>query len=559
MLANNRITKRLPIAVWRYFGIMLAATLLAGCGQGESNVVSGNREGILHFSIGAEPQSLDPHVITSISDGKIARALFEPLVYLSPVTLEPEPGAARRWEISADGTRYTFYLRPEARWSNGERLTATDWVWSFYRSLHPQMGNQFAYLLFPIVGAEAFARGDDPDFENVGISAPDDFTLEISLQHPTPYFLQLLAGNPNYPVHRATIEAHGRFTDRYTGWTRPGNFVGNGPFTLTQWRLGRYVRVRRNPWYWDAGRVSLNGIDFHTVENALSEEKMFRVGQLHFTDGVPLSRVEWYRQQPDSPYRQAPLLGTYYYMFNTLRSPVDDVRVRRALALSVDRQAIIDKLLYGTAVPSPSLTPRDLIPGYDPPELLAYDPDQARQLLADAGYPGGAGWPGLELLYNTSEDHRKIAVAVQQMWKKELNIKVSLVNQEWKVFLDTTQARDYQLARMGWSPGEIDATGFLESFLSDNGVNRTGFSDARYDDILLRLAPAKVDPAARNALLQEAETILMREVPLIPFYTYTSRHLVQPSVRGVPSNMRDLQDFRYISLDPDVPVWKPGD
>ncbi len=534
---------------------LLAALCAAGCGQGESNVVSGNREGVLHYGLGVGPQALDPHVMTSSSDSDIARALFEGLVTFNPETLAIEPGTASSWDISEDGRTYTFHLNPAARWSNGEALTAQDWEWSFMRSLHPAMGNQNAYVLYPVIGAEEFARGDNPDFSAVGIRALDSHTLRIELENPTPYFLQELANHPNYPVHRATVEAQGEFTARYSGWTRPENFVGNGPFKLDSWPIGRAVEVSKNPWYWDADKVALNGIVFHTLENLLSTEKMFRVGQLHYTRRVPLSRIPWYREQKPSPYLQAPQLGTYFFMFNTERAPVDDPRVRQALAMSLDREGLVDKLLLGTGVPSPGLIPRDLIPGYQPPDLLDYDPERARALLAEAGYPDGEGLPKLELLYNTSENHRKIVVAMQQMWKDELNIHVELVNQEWKVFLDTTDNRDYQIARMGWQSGIIDVTFFLSAFTSENGFNRTGFSNRRYDEILQELAPATLDPVARSALLQEAETLLINETPIIPLYTYTSQHLIQPSVNGLPSNLLDIPNFKYTRLTPDAPAW----
>ncbi len=538
---------------------LLATVLLVACGQGEPNVASGNREGVLHFGFGSEPQTLDPHVMSSDNDSKLARALYESLITLNPLTLAPEPGAAQRWEISPDARTYTFYLNPQARWSDGEPVTAEDWIWSFHRSLHPDMGNQTAYQLYPVVGAEAFAEGEVSDFGTVGIKALDGYTVQITLNNPTPNFMRVLTNIPNYPVQRKTIEHFGSFTDRYTDWTRPGNLVGNGPFVLQDWRMGRSVRMRKNPYYWDADNVALNGIVFHTVENRSSEERMFRVGQLHYTDSVVLAKIPWYRAQPDSPYQQAPMMGSYYYMFNTDRAPLDDVRVRRALAMSIDRQALIDNLLLGTALPSPALVPPGVAEGYSPPALLQYDPERARQLLAEAGYPGGRGWPQVELVYNTSEDHRKIAVALQQMWKKELAVRVTITNQEWQVYLNTLDEGDYQVARMGWIGGTGDPTDMLEIFTTGNLSNDTGFSDPRYDEILLEQAPAAIDPAERMALLREAETILMQQAPVLPLYAYTSKHLVQPSVSGMPANVLNIPNFKYVRLDPEIPVWQAED
>jgi oligopeptide transport system substrate-binding protein len=541
--------------IGRFLYIVLLVTL-SGCMQGESNVAAGNRDGILHIGNGTEPQSLDPHVMTAVNDALIARTLFEGLVTQNPYTMAIEPGVAQRWTFSEDRKTITFYLRENARWSNGEPLDARDFLYSFRRRLTPALANEMAYLLYPISGAEAYNRGQNTNVERLGIRTIDNYTLEIELNNPTPYFLELLSRYHSYPVPRATVEAFGKRTDRYSQWTRAGNLVGNGPFTLKRWRMQREVTVVKNPHYWDAEQVSLNAVVFHAVESPLLEEKMFRVGQLHYSTSVPLSKIEGYRAQPNSPYQQKPMMGTYYYMFNIDRSPVDDVRVRKALAMSVNRQQIIDTLLVGTALPSPALVPMRLVPGYEPPDLLTYNPEAARQLLAEAGYPNGEGWPGMELMFNTSEDHRKVAVAVQQMWKKELNIRVTLVNQEWKVYLDTVTLKNFQLGRMGWIAGILDPALFLDGFTTDSGTNRTGFSNKRFDELILEKAPAAVDPAARMALLREAESIFIEEVPLIPFYTYNSKHLVQPSVKGTPANVADILNFKYISLDPTAKVFK---
>jgi oligopeptide transport system substrate-binding protein len=531
--------------------------LLTACGQGESNVAKGNREGVLHFGNGTEPQSLDPHVMSGSPEVNIARALFEGLVTRNPITLELDPGAAERWETSADGKVLTFYLNRAARWSNGDPVTAEDFAWSLRRSLNPKMGNQVAYQLYSIVGAQAYAEGKK-DASALGVEVMDQHTLRITLNNPNPFFLGTMGTYPAYPVHRATVEAHGKATDRYSGWTRPENFVGNGPFELSEWKLQRRVVVTKSETYWDADNVALNGVVFHPVEKATAEEKMFRVGQLHHTQLVPLSKIPGYRKYPDSPYRQAPFQGSYYLMFNVERAPVDDLRVRQALALAIDREALVNKVLQGTELGHNALIPAGT-PGYTSPDILGHDPDRARALLAEAGFPNGKGWPGIEYLFNTSENHRQIAVTLQQMWKEELNIDVSLVNLEWKVFLDTTDNGDFTLARRGWVVTNMDPASFLNTFTSDSGVNNSRFSNARYDEIMLELAPAAADTTTRLALLQEAETLLLQNVPLVPLYTYNSKHLVQPSVKGAPPNLFDIQSFKYISLDPDTPVWKGGD
>lgn len=537
--------------------IGLTLTALLACSQGESNVAAGNRDGVLHFGNGTEPQTIDPHVMSGMPEVNIARALYEGLVVRNPETLEMEPGVAERWDISADGKVMTFYLNPKARWSNGDPVTAEDFAWSLRRSLHPDLGNQLAYTLFPIAGAQAFAKGELADTDTLGIRALDQHTLRLSLENPDPYFLGTLGTYAALPVHRATVEAHGKFTDRFTPWTRVENFVGNGAFTLTEWQLNRRLVVSKSDSYWDADNVALNAVVFHPIENEGGEEKMFRAGQLHYTGQVPLSKIPAYRKMADSPYRQAPWQGAYFLQFNVNRAPVNDPRVRMALALAVDREKLIDTVLMGTELASSALVPAGT-PDYTSPAIQSYDPVRARALLAEAGYPDGEGWPGLEYLFNTSENHRRIAIALQQMWKDELNIGITLANQEWKVFLDTTNNKNYAMSRRGWIAGDLNPASFLSIFTSESGTNDTGFSDARYDKIMLELAPQTSDVLERRALMEEAEAIVLQAAVLIPLYTYNSKHLVQPGVHGIPGNVLDLVNLKDISLDPGAPAWRNG-
>ena len=488
--------------------------LLTACGGGESNVVTGNRDGVLHYGNGTEPQGLDPHVVTGVPENHIIRALFEGLAVKNPITLEPEPGVAERWEFSDEGRVITFYLNPDAKWSNGEQVTASDYVWSWNRALHPMTGNEYSYMLFPLVNAEAYLKGEITDFNEVGVKALDDTTLEVTLNASTPYFVQLMDHYSTFAVHPETLMQFGEMTDRYTPWTRVGNIVSNGAFTLTEWSLNRRIIVEKSEHYWDRDKVSLNAVVFYPMENVVSEERMFRVEQLHYTQVVPLDKIPLYRDMLDTPYVQAPYLGTYYYLINTKRPPVDDVRVRKALSMAVDRDKLVRTVLQETAVSAYSITPPDTL-GYYPPKLFDYDPEQARALLAQAGYPNGEGWPGLEILYNTNEGHRKIAVAIQQMWKSELGIDITITNQEWKVYLDSVTQIDFQIARRGWIGDYVDANNFLDLFITDGGNNNTYFSDPVYDDLILYKAPKAETREERYALFTEAETMLMEEMPIM--------------------------------------------
>ena len=537
----------------RLFRLFLSVCVVAGtltaCGSRESNVESGNRDGILHYGNGAEPQGLDPHVVTGVPENHIVRALFEGLAVKNPKTLEPEPGVAERWDISEDGTVYTFHLNPNARWSNGETMTASDYVWSWNRALHPDTGSLYAYMLYPIVNSEAYSKREITDFTEVGAKALDDHTLQVTLNAPTPYFLQLMDHYSTFAVHPETLLKHGKMTDRFTPWTRVGNIVSNGPFTLEEWSLNRRIIIKKNEHYWDRDNVALNGVYFYPTENVISEERMFRAEQLHYTAVVPLDKIPDYRERPDSPYVQAAYLGTYYYLVNTDRPPVDNVLVRRALSYALDRDTLTRTVLQETAIPAYSITPPDTL-GYNPPRLFDYDPAKARELLAEAGYPNGEGWPGLEIIYNTQEAHRKIAVAVQQMWKRELNIDVTISNQEWKVYLNSVSQREFQVARRGWIGDYVDANNFLDLFITDGGNNNTGYASDEFDDIILNLAPKAKTRDERYGLFYKAETMMMNEMPIIPIYTYTSKHLIHPSVEGIYPNLMDSLNLKYVKLHP---------
>ncbi|MDG1986761.1 MAG: peptide ABC transporter substrate-binding protein [Halieaceae bacterium] len=528
--------------------LIFTVILITSCDVGEGNVDSGNRLGILHYGNGSEPQGLDPHVVTGVPENHIVRALFEGLAVKNPYTLEPEPGVAERWIFSDDKRVITFFLNPDARWSNGDPVQANDYVWSWQRALDPAMGNQYSYMLFPVKNAEAFAKGKISDFEKVGVKALDQRTLEVTLNDPTLYFIQLLDHYSTFAVHPPTIMKFGKSTDRYTKWTRAENIVGNGPFVMTEWKLNRRIVLKKSPTYWDRDKVGLNGVVFYPTENSVTEERMFRVGQLHYTAGVPLDKIPTYRDMENTPYVQAPYLGTYYYLLNTNKEPLNDVRVRQALSLSIDRDMLTSTVLQGTAFPAYSITPPDTL-GYYPPRLFGYDPEKAQELIAEAGYPNGKNWPGIEIIYNTSEAHRKIAVAIQQMWSSVLNVQVTLSNQEWKVYLDSVDQMEFDIARRGWIGDYVDPNNFLDLFISEGGNNSTGYANAVYDDLILKKSTKTADRESRYQIFYRAETMLMQAMPIIPIYTYTSKHLIHRSVKGLPSNLMDSLNLKYVWLE----------
>ena len=531
--------------------LLITTLLMGGCSGGENNVTTGNRDGILHWGNGTDPQELDPHIVTGIPEHHILTALLEGLVAKDPATLEPVAAVAKEWSISEDGKTYTFKLRHNAVWSNGDPVTAHDFAWSWWRALQPALGNQYAYMLFPIKNSEAYAKGEIDDFSQVGVKVLDDYTLEVELNNATPYFLQLLDHYSMFPVHRPTIEKFGKPDERGSLWTRPGNFVGNGPFTLKEWKLFKRVEVVKNPQYWDAGKVKLNGIHFHPIENVTTEERMFRSGQLHHTGSIPIDKVATYKKDKPHLLHTYPYLGNYFYRINTKLPHLSDQRVRQALAMSIDSKQLTEQVTKGGEVPAYTFTPPNTL-GYTAKSAFEFNPEKARKLLAEAGYPDGKDFPVTELLYNTSESHRKIAVAIQQMWNQYLGVNIILNNQDWKVYLDSVGNGDYSIASAGWIGDYVDPNTFLDMWVTEGGNNHTGWSNPRYDELILKLAPTIPDRAMRYKLMAEAEAILLEDMPIIPIYIYNSKSLVHPSLKGLQPNILDYVLYKNLSLDPSL-------
>ena len=528
---------------------LFASLFLVACSKEPSlsRVEQGNIDGVLHFGNGAEVQTLDPHLATAVNDNYIISSLFEGLVSRNPQTLEIIPGVAERWEISEDRLTYTFYLRRNALWSNGDPVTAEDFRWSAQRMLDPILANPYEEIFNIIKNASAWRNGDIEDFSEVGVRVLDEYTIEYELGSPDPNFLDWLDTQVFYPVHRDTLESFGSATDQLSQWTRAGNMVSNGAFNLVEWQINSHLRIEKSETYWDADSVRLNAAVFYPIENETTEERMFRDGQLHVTSTVPIEKVPALIESNAPELRNHPWTGSYFYMLNTTRPPLDDVRVRQALNYATDRELIVESVMQGIVPPSNAYTPLGT-PGYQPPDIYNFDPDYARQLLAEAGYPNGEGMRTLELIYNTSEAHRRLAVALQQMWMQELGINVELANQEWKVYLDTTSNMNYDIARRGWISNLVDPFSMIPTFITDGGNNQTGFSDPRYDEIALRDGNLAETPEERMALTYEAEEILLQAAPIVPLYTYTLRRLADTSVQGMPANIVGHINFSNIYL-----------
>ncbi|MAD25363.1 MAG: peptide ABC transporter substrate-binding protein [Verrucomicrobiales bacterium] len=527
--------------------ICLMPLILVGCGSGEKSETSNEALKILKITVGAEPEDIDPHVVTGVPEHHIIAALTEGLVAEDPVDLHPVPGVAEKWEVSEDGKVYTFQIRENAKWSNGDPVTSTDFAESYKRILTPALASKYAYMLFVMEGAEDYSTGKLKDFSKVGVKVINKQTLQIKLNAPTPYFLSLLNHYTWFPVHISTVKKYDGLTKRGSGWTKPENFVGNGAFNLKSWTLGRKLVVEKSPTYWDAKSTKLDEIHFFAIELETTQENAFRAGQLHNIYNLHIDKVATYKKEHADELRIKPHLASYFYRFNVNKKPCDDVRIRQALTMAIDRESIVKNVTKGEQMASTFFTPPG-VGGYTARARFKEDVGEAQKLLAQAGYPNGEGFPSLELLYNTTEGHRIIAEAIQQMWKKNLNINVTLQNQEWKVYLDRQRQMDYQISRAGWTGDYPDPNTFLDMWTSWSQQNQTGWSDTKYDALIRKAAITK-DPDTRLEVFQEAEEILMDQLPIIPIYIYTRVYALHPAVKNWHANVLDHHPWKHIDLD----------
>lgn len=512
--------------------LLCVLLLLPGCGrQPRADLV---------FLNGAEPETLDPALITGQPEGRVANALFEGLLAFDE-NGRPQPGAAKSWEVSDDGRTYTFQLREGLVWSDGQPLSAHDFVASWRRTLEPTTASEYAYQLHYIKNAKAFNEGDITDFAQVGISAPDDRTLRVELENPTPFFPDLCAFVTLLPVPVHVIEKLG------DDWTRPGNLVGNGAYLLESWRLNDRIRLRKNPRYWNAEKVALESVDILPVSRANTAFNLYASGQadLMMDKGlVPPALLPEIKKRPD--FHAAPFLGTYFLRFNAAKEPFRDPRVRRAFSLVVDKPSLVERITQAGELPAGGFVPPGA-GGYVSVPGVPRDPVEARRLLSEAGFPGGKGFPLVTYLYSEGEMNEAIAVELQGMWRRELGVNVQLLRQEWKVYLRSLSTLDYDIARSSWVGDYPDPNTFLDMFVTGGGNNRTGWGDADYDK-LIAAAAAETDREKRFDLLRKAETILVdTQMPVCPLYFYVGIQLYDAEkFGGIEGNVLDEHPLRLI-------------
>ncbi len=515
------------------FVIMLIVASMAGCTGKKDDGME------IRYNVGTEPETMDVHLSTGIPEATIMLQIYEGLTRMDALG-QPKAALAKSWDISEDKTEYTFHLR-ESKWATGEPLTAHDLIWSWKRALDPELAADYAYMLYPIKGAEAYNSGKG-SADDISIEAVDELTLKVKLVGPTPYFLSLVSFKTYYPVYKKNIEADPE------GWyLSVETTVGNGPFKMVKWANNKMEFVP-NEHYWDAGAVKADRLLFTMVENASTELTMFENGDLHMTNTVPGQEIPRLQKMPE--LKIFPYLGTYYYIFNLEKPPFDDIRVRKALTLAIDRQAIVDNVTQGGQPPAFAFVP----PGIQEPDgsdfrekggdYFQEDLALAKELLAVAGYPDGEGFPAFEILYNTSEGHKLIAEAIQEMWKKNLGItNVTLTNQEWGTYLTSRDKGAFTVARAGWIGDYNDPNTFLDMWTTGNGNNNSRFSNAEYDRLVAECLVEK-NMNTRNDKLHRLEDIFMGEMSIMPIYYYTLPAMVSQKLKGYSSIIIGGVDFK---------------
>jgi oligopeptide transport system substrate-binding protein len=488
---------------------------------------------------GSEPETIDPQVLSAVSDGRIGNALFEGLVRFDPTNAATIPGLADAWTNSADGKSYTFHIRTNAAWSTGEPITADDFVWSWRRAVIPETASDYSGQFLYLENGEAIYTGQLKDASQLGVQARGRNVLEVRLNNPTPFFIDLLTARIFCVVPRRAIERYG---DR---WIRSNPLPCSGPYELVDWRLNDRIRLRRNEHYWDAANVRSKTVDVIHGDNANTALNLYLTGAVDFildSTMIPTDLNDLLAARRD--FERFDYLATYFIRFNCTRKPFNDARVRKAFCMSVDRQRIVDRITRLGEHPTTALVPPGA-GGYQPPPGLDPDEKQARKLLAEAGYPEGKGFPTVEYAFSTnSKLHEQIGVEIQEMIRQRLGIQLELRPLETKAYYTDMSHTNYDMIRGAWIGDYNDPNTFLDLFLADNGNNRTGWGSKEYDALVQR-ANATLDRPARMELLRKAETILIRdEAPILCLYNYKGMHGFNPDrLGGIFPNLLDEHPF----------------
>ena len=526
----------------RILGLFVFLGIVAACGGAEQPA---GPPDTLHRGTPSDPESLDQHKARSTQAADVLRDLSEGLVSLS-ATGEIVPAAAERWEISDDGLTYTFHLRDGLRWSNGEAVTADHFVAGLRRLVDPSTAAFYAQFIVDIENAAGITTGDIP-VSMLGAEAPDARTVRLRLVQATPYLISLLTHPSTFPIHTGSLAEHG------DGFARPGKLVSNGAYTLEAWVPGSVVSLKRNEHYWNNAATAIDAVNYHVLVQDTAELNRYRAGEMHITSTVPAETFAQTREDYGSQVHVAPYIGVYYYGFNLSKPPFkDNAALRQALSMAIDREQLTDKVIGRGEAPAYSWVPGG-VNNYEPPQssFAALSKDErnqlARRLYKEAGY-SDENPLSVELRYNTSDLHRKIAVAVQSMWREVLGFEATLINEEFQVLLSNIRdAEVTQVFRSSWMGDYNDAHAFLSVLQSESAANMPRYASEEYNALLERAA-AQVNPEQRKLYLEEAERVMLADHPVIPLYFFVAKHLVSPDLEGWGDNVLDYHYSQHLSF-----------
>lgn len=537
----------LPRTFFAFF-LLITGLFVFGCSQRETPVEEGIRTRTLLVGNAAEPGTLDPHLASILTDQIIVNTLFEGLTVLDETTTKPLPAAAASWETSPDGLVWTFHLREGLKWSNGEALVADDFIQTWQRALNPDFAADNAWYLFAIKNAEAYNAGKLDGPNSLGISAPDDLTIVITLERPTPWLPALVSLPAWFPLNPRSLAKYGAMDHRGKPWTRPGNLVSNGAYQLAGWTPDVRIVLDKNPHHRDAATAQLEHIAFLPIAKPDDEERNYRAGQLHVTFNLPVTKIAPWRERAPAQLRIDSLLQSNFIRFNTTKPSFTDFRVRRALSLAIDRDLIAKTILQNSRLPAHSITPPNTGP-YRAPTGILGDSEAARDLLREAGYPGGKGCPSIDIMVRNDEIMPRVAEAIQAMWKTELGVIATISQVEQKTWIQNQQTLDYSVCMSAWTADFPDPITFLELFIGDGSYNWTGWDDPSYNQLLSQAA-SETDEAARFTFLQKAEGLLLRDAPVAPLYFGAQTYLLHPAVKGWAPSPLGFRRYQLISLEP---------
>lgn len=529
----------------RSLSILMIAAIglfaLSGCDASVSHNHPDER--VFRMNLGTEPPDLDPPKISDLTSYTVIQNVMRGLTYYDQ-SLKPQPAVAERWERSADGLRYTFHLRKNARWSDGNPVTAQQFIDGWQRALSPETAADYAFFLFELKNGKAYFEKKITDFSKVGVRAVGDKILVVDLERPTPFFLDLMAAPIALPVRKDLVEKYG---ERYV---EAAHFVGDGPYVLKQWVHDDHIRLEPNRYYW-GHKPDVDAVEMVMVNDTNTSTVMYENNELDFietTTSIASFDVRRLSKSPDAHTNQIHRIN--YFGFNIDKPPFNDVRVRKAFAMALDRR-YFPKLLQSGQTPIASWISKGLV-GYNPDMGLPYDPKEARRLLAEAGYPNGKGFPKVSLAYRTLYDIQKECEIVQYLWKKNLGVDVKLQNMEWKVYISQLRQDPPNIFLMGWFVDYPDADSYMSMMLSDSGNNYTRWKSKRYDELVAK-AVVTLDPKERQKLYDKAQTILlMKDVAMIPSFQVEKTWLVKPWVKGMQINALNLITLDQISVKPNL-------